>query len=196
MYTCALNVATRRAKELVDGITPAAMMPVEPVIQRSEQLSQGTSRTVDMLFESGYLNSRRVDVQWLHALTRSRHSLDLGMWLLAAVNCFEGRQQAPQLAKVHALLSVDKQIYVHLYFFGEALHKSDHGLLWSFEHALRAPSIEVCCLLQQLTLTTLRAHQVKAAASESNWIAFRESRCVFNMRAQAPLTYVAGQRES
>ena len=187
MWSCASQISIRRAKQLRDGITAPSLMPILGITQHREQVSRFTSRTVDMLWASNYLDSEssNVAVEWLHALTRGPFSLDVGTWLLTRFKVSEDSQ--PQLARVQTLLSVGGNFYVHLAFFEGALQQAAHGSLWALQAHVQNSTCETCCLLQDLVLTSLHAHEMRAREAAQNWLVFREARCVFNMRASAPL---------
>ena len=187
MLSCATKVGVRRAQELRDGILAQSLKPIEAVVQHEEVIARGMSSSVDMLLASNYVESgaTRVQVEWLHALRRGALSLDCGCWLLAHFKHTDSLQ--PSLARVHALLRVEGNVYVHLKFFAEALNVAPHGGLWALESDLSdsPDNLETCCPLSELVLTCLHANYV--GNSEKDWVAFREGRCVFNMRAEAPV---------
>ena len=187
MWSCASQISIRRAKQLRDGITAPSLMPIVGITQHREQVTRFKSRTVDMLWASNYLDSEisNVAVEWLHAVTRGPFSLDVGTWLLARFKASESSH--PQLARVRTLLCVGGNFYVHLTFFEGALQQAPHGSLWALQAELATPTCETCCLLQDLALTSLHAHEMRAREAAQNWLVFREARCVFNTRASAPV---------
>ena len=187
MWSCATKVGVRRAQELRDGILAQSLKPIEAVVQHEEAITRGMSSSVDMLLASNYVESgaTHVQVEWLHALRRGALSLDCGCWLLAHFKHTDSLQ--PSLARVHALLRVEGNVYVHLKFFAEALNMAPHGGLWALQSDLSdsPDNLETCCPLSELVLTCLHANYI--GNSEKDWVAFREGRCVFNMRAEAPV---------